>query len=111
MCLLARGPLGADRSGDVQVKPHLWRQVFKNLDSLGEPFTFEDCKQVIDGRVELWKHEPSMAAHLNPTTIFNPKKFFSYLGAGTRAGRGRAVDITSRATLERDAERIEHEGF
>jgi uncharacterized phage protein (TIGR02220 family) len=78
--------LNQKATASFPVKPHLWRQVFNNLDSLDEPFTFEDCKQVIDGRVELWKHEPSMAAHLNPTTIFNPKKFFSYLGAGTQAG-------------------------
>jgi uncharacterized phage protein (TIGR02220 family) len=45
---------------------------------LGEGFTVEDFKQVIDNKVAAWKDDAKMNAFLRPQTLFNTK-FEAYL--------------------------------
>lgn len=40
----------------------------------------EQCKLVIDARVEKWKFDPKMSQYLRPATIFNRTKFAQYVG-------------------------------
>lgn len=46
---------------------------------LGEKYTEEDLKKVIDTMVSKWAHDPKMSMYLRPETLFNPTKFQTYI--------------------------------
>lgn len=46
---------------------------------LGEA-TVEECRAVIDAKVQEWQHDPKMSAYLRPETLFGAVKFAGYLG-------------------------------
>jgi uncharacterized phage protein (TIGR02220 family) len=47
---------------------------------LGEGFTLDDFKRVIDRKADEWLADPEMARFLRPETLFGPK-FEGYLNA------------------------------
>src|SRR5450830_542449 len=57
---------------------------------LGEA-TVEECRAVIDAKVQEWRHDPKMSAYLRPETLFGAVKFAGYLGQlganGTSLGK------------------------
>ena len=76
---------------------------------LGEGFSAEELKLVVDYTNEKWSADLQMATYLRPTTLFLPSKFPGYLQAATKwneAGRparrnGEWVSSTaSRATFQ-----------
>ncbi|WP_431030032.1 conserved phage C-terminal domain-containing protein [Lysinibacillus sp. LZ02] len=46
---------------------------------LGDGYTLEDFKRVIDVKVKQWLHNPDMNKYLRPDTLFNATKFEGYL--------------------------------
>jgi uncharacterized phage protein (TIGR02220 family) len=48
----------------------------------------EDIKKVIANRYSMWKDDPLMSKHLNPTTIFRASKFDKYLEEVNRTREG-----------------------
>lgn len=46
---------------------------------LKEGFTVDDCKLVIDNRVDAWINDPERRQYLRPQTLFNAEKFEGYL--------------------------------
>ena len=48
--------------------------------SLKTGATVADCRQIIARKYREWKDNPNMAKYVRPETIFNPKKFESYIG-------------------------------
>ncbi|MDQ2819851.1 MAG: conserved phage C-terminal domain-containing protein [Pseudomonadota bacterium] len=55
---------------------------------LGEA-TVEECRAVIDAKVQEWQHDPKMSTYLRPETLFGAVKFAGYLGqlsAGSTTG-------------------------
>lgn len=61
-----------------------YRQVKANLSlvetRLKEGATVEDCKAVIDAKVNEWAGDAKMVRYLRPETLFNATKFASYVG-------------------------------
>lgn len=47
---------------------------------LSEGATPEQCKAVIDAKVDKWGDDPKMADYLRPATLFNATKFAQYVG-------------------------------
>jgi uncharacterized phage protein (TIGR02220 family) len=45
-----------------------------------EESTLEECRAVIDAKVEAWQHDPKMREYLRPATLFNATKFANYVG-------------------------------
>jgi uncharacterized phage protein (TIGR02220 family) len=58
---------------------------------LGEA-TVDECRAVIDAKVQEWQHDPKMCRYLRPETLFGAVKFAGYLGqlggAGTTDVKG-----------------------
>lgn len=46
--------------------------------------TLDDCKAVIDAKVEQWGNDPKMVEYLRPETLFGARKFEQYLGQLTQ---------------------------
>jgi uncharacterized phage protein (TIGR02220 family) len=46
---------------------------------LGES-TIDECRAVIDAKVEAWQHDDKMCQYLRPATLFNATKFANYVG-------------------------------
>jgi uncharacterized phage protein (TIGR02220 family) len=46
---------------------------------LGEA-TVDECRAVIDAKVQEWQHDPKMCGYLRPETLFGAVKFAGYLG-------------------------------
>jgi uncharacterized phage protein (TIGR02220 family) len=46
---------------------------------LGES-TVDECRAVIDAKVEAWQHDDKMCQYLRPATLFNATKFANYVG-------------------------------
>lgn len=42
--------------------------------------TVDECRAVIDAKVQEWKHDPKMCGYLRPETLFGAVKFAGYLG-------------------------------
>jgi len=53
--------------------------------------SLEDIKKVISNRYLVWKDDPVMNIHLNPTTIFRLSKFTKYLEEAKRTRKGEAI--------------------
>lgn len=47
---------------------------------LKEGATVEECKAVIDSKVNEWLNDSKMSKYLRPATLFNPTKFAQYVG-------------------------------
>jgi uncharacterized phage protein (TIGR02220 family) len=81
---------------------------------LGEDFTVDDLKLVVDYSQEKWGQDLKMAQYLRPTTLFHNEKFPGYLQSATKwhaAGRPENVngqwvkpgEVPAGDTTERDA--------
>lgn len=61
-----------------------YRHVESNLklvrDRLKSGATVDQCKAVIDAKVDQWGSDPKMAEYLRPTTLFRASNFEQYLG-------------------------------
>jgi len=42
--------------------------------------TIDECRAVIDAKVEAWQHDDKMCQYLRPATLFNATKFANYVG-------------------------------
>lgn len=59
-----------------------------NLINRLQEHSVEDVKKVVANRYSVWKEDPVMNVHLNPTTIFRPSKFDKYLEEVNRTQEG-----------------------
>jgi uncharacterized phage protein (TIGR02220 family) len=54
--------------------------------------TADECRAVIDAKVQEWQNDPKMCGYLRPETLFGAVKFAGYLGqlgsSGTAAAKG-----------------------
>lgn len=55
---------------------------------LGEGFTVDDCKRVIDNMAAQWLDDDRMRRYLRPSTLFRKEKFEGYLNQGLLQARG-----------------------
>lgn len=53
--------------------------------------TVEECKAVIDRKVDAWGNDDKMATYLRPATLFNRTKFAQYQGERSRAPAGEVI--------------------
>ena len=60
---------------------------------LGEA-TADECRAVIDAKVQEWKNDPKMCGYLRPETLFGAVKFAGYLGQLSSASTGPVKDWT-----------------
>lgn len=80
---------------------------------LNEGFTIDDCKKVIDIKMEQWLNHPDMAKYLRPETLFRPSHFESYLNecrGKTKARGNMSSDISDTSEFYKSAmERIQRQ--
>jgi len=62
--------------------------------------SLEDVKKVIANRYAVWKDEPKMSMHLNPSTLFRPKNFAKYLDEVKHTREGESFVNASNLELE-----------
>jgi uncharacterized phage protein (TIGR02220 family) len=55
---------------------------------LGEGYSVQDVKAVIDAKVSEWQSKPEMAVYLRPETLFGARKFSGYVGQVERKAPG-----------------------
>lgn len=65
-----------------------------------EKYSVEDIKKVISNRYLVWKDDPIMHVHLNPTTIFRPSKFDKYFEDAISTRVGESITEASRVDLK-----------
>jgi uncharacterized phage protein (TIGR02220 family) len=58
---------------------------------LGES-TIDECRAVIDAKVEAWQHDGKMCRYLRPATLFNATKFANYVGELGSPSKGNGRD-------------------
>jgi uncharacterized phage protein (TIGR02220 family) len=56
--------------------------------------TVDECRAVIDAKVQEWQNDPKMCGYLRPETLFGAVKFAGYLGQLGDAGASGAKDWT-----------------
>jgi uncharacterized phage protein (TIGR02220 family) len=56
--------------------------------------TADECRAVIDAKVQEWQGDPKMCGYLRPETLFGAVKFAGYLGQLGSAGTAAAKDWT-----------------
>lgn len=89
----------ASNSGAREILDHLndrtgchYRAVESNLSliraRLGEGYSVQDVKAVIDAKVSEWQSKPEMAVYLRPETLFGARKFSGYVGQVERKAPG-----------------------
>jgi len=54
--------------------------------------TINECRAVIDAKVEAWQHDEKMCQYLRPATLFNATKFANYVGELGTASKGNGRD-------------------
>jgi uncharacterized phage protein (TIGR02220 family) len=54
--------------------------------------TIDECRAVIDAKVEAWQHDDKMRQYLRPATLFNATKFANYVGELGTPSRGNGRD-------------------
>ena len=62
--------------------------------------SIDDLKKVISNRYAVWKDDPKMSKHLNPTTIFRASKFDKYLEEVNHTREGESFVNASNLKLE-----------
>jgi uncharacterized phage protein (TIGR02220 family) len=67
-------------------------------------YGLEDVKRVISNRYTVWKDDPVMNVHLNPTTIFRLSKFQKYLEEAKRTQKGSAILQADKTNLKNGQE-------
>ena len=70
---------------------------------LGEKYTVDDCKLVVDNMVAKWKGDAKMNEYLRPITLFQPKKFDGYRNAKPQVEKEKE---TSGSAKRRQIERL-----
>lgn len=76
----------------------------KNLRNRLEDHSVEDIKKVISNRYLIWRNDPVMKKHLNPTTIFRPSKFDKYLEEALRTHEGSSIVEAEKIDLKHEDE-------
>jgi uncharacterized phage protein (TIGR02220 family) len=56
--------------------------------------TVDECRAVIDAKVQEWQNDPKMCSYLRPETLFGAVKFAGYLGQLSSASPGAGKDWT-----------------
>jgi uncharacterized phage protein (TIGR02220 family) len=56
--------------------------------------TVDECRAVVDAKVQEWQNDPKMCGYLRPETLFGAVKFAGYLGQLGDAGASGAKDWT-----------------
>jgi len=67
---------------------------------LREGSSVEECKLVIDNKVDQWKGDPKMDMYLRPITLFNKSKFDGYRNAKPQGNGVKTVGSAKRRQLE-----------
>jgi uncharacterized phage protein (TIGR02220 family) len=62
--------------------------------------SLDEVKLVVSNRYAVWKDDPTMEVHLNPTTIFRPSKFDKYLEEANRTKEGERFLSASKISLK-----------
>jgi uncharacterized phage protein (TIGR02220 family) len=69
--------------------------IFLLKERLGEGFTVDDFRKVIDLKVKEWSHDGKMAQYLRPKTLFSEENFENYLN------QLRTSDVASEDPIDR----------
>lgn len=68
---------------------------------LGEGYTLDDLKRVVDAKVAQWAKDPKMAPYLRPETLFGATKFQGYVNEKPPKAAAGAGIPDAKAQLER----------
>ncbi|UXQ88817.1 hypothetical protein [Tenacibaculum phage Larrie] len=74
------------------------KDFYSNLVNRISEHGVENCKKVVANRYAVWKDDPVMRHHLEPSTIFRPSKFVKYL---------REVEYTKQGSSFIEADKID----